>query len=134
MSSQTPNINLTLPVGTEKVSRTIINDNNTKIDTAVGNLSNQIASLSGGSENFVNLWCVGTYVLGWGIVIEVVSNKTITITSAEVLDDTASFVSTSVSTIEPTSQHLQRNITLDTTGLTVTSGKAYLCKLTGSES
>lgn len=36
MSSQTPNLNLVLPVGTERVSRQIINENNTKIDTAVG--------------------------------------------------------------------------------------------------
>ena len=43
MSSQTPNINLTLPTGVEKVSRQIINDNNTKIDTAVGTLNNNMA-------------------------------------------------------------------------------------------
>lgn len=35
MSSQTPNIGLTLPIGSEKVSRQIINENNTKIDAAV---------------------------------------------------------------------------------------------------
>lgn len=45
MSSQTPNLNLVLPVGTEKVSRQIINDNNTKIDTAVGLNSQAIAKL-----------------------------------------------------------------------------------------
>lgn len=42
MSSQTPNINLTLPTGAEKVSRQIINDNNTKIDTAVGTLNDNL--------------------------------------------------------------------------------------------
>lgn len=47
MSSQTPNLNLVLPVGTEKVSRQIINDNNTKIDTAVGNNSDAIANING---------------------------------------------------------------------------------------
>ena len=47
MSSQTPNLDLVLPVGTEKVSRQIINDNNTKIDTAVGSNSDAIANLSG---------------------------------------------------------------------------------------
>lgn len=36
MSSQTPNLNLTLPVGTEKVSRQIINENMTKIDQYCG--------------------------------------------------------------------------------------------------
>ena len=46
MSSQTPNLNLVLPVGTEKVSRQIINDNNTKIDTAVGSNSTAITNLS----------------------------------------------------------------------------------------
>lgn len=46
MSSQTPNLNLVLPVGTEKVSRQIINDNNTKIDTAVGSNSDAITNLS----------------------------------------------------------------------------------------
>ena len=39
MSSSTPNIGLTLPIGTEHVSRQIINDNMTKIDTAFGNMS-----------------------------------------------------------------------------------------------
>lgn len=42
MSSQTPNIYLTLPTGAENVSRQIINDNNTKIDAAVGALNNKI--------------------------------------------------------------------------------------------
>ena len=42
MSSQTPNINLTLPTGLERVSRQIINDNNTKIDTAIGTLNSNI--------------------------------------------------------------------------------------------
>ena len=39
MSTQTPNIGLTLPIGTEHVSRAIINQNMTKIDTAFGNMS-----------------------------------------------------------------------------------------------
>lgn len=42
MSSQTPNINLTLPTGAENVSRQIINDNNTKIDTAIGTLNGNL--------------------------------------------------------------------------------------------
>lgn len=42
MSSQTPNINLTLPTGAENVSRQIINDNNTKIDTAIGTLNSNL--------------------------------------------------------------------------------------------
>ena len=36
MSSSTPNLNLTLPVGGENVSRHIINQNNEKIDSAFG--------------------------------------------------------------------------------------------------
>jgi hypothetical protein len=48
MSSQTPNLNLVLPVGTEHVSRQIINDNNTKIDTAVGANSTAIAKVQNG--------------------------------------------------------------------------------------
>lgn len=48
MSSQTPNLNLVLPVGTEKVSRQIINDNNTKIDTAVGSNSTAISKVQNG--------------------------------------------------------------------------------------
>lgn len=35
MASQTPNIGLTLPIGSENVSRQIINENNTKIDAAI---------------------------------------------------------------------------------------------------
>lgn len=45
MSSQTPNINLTLPVGSENVSRQIINENNTKIDAAIGTLNGSVATL-----------------------------------------------------------------------------------------
>ena len=39
MSTSTPNIGLTLPIGVEKVSRAIINANMTKIDTAFGNMN-----------------------------------------------------------------------------------------------
>ena len=38
MASYTPNLNLILPVGTEKVSRQIVNQNNGIIDSAVGNI------------------------------------------------------------------------------------------------
>ena len=48
MSSSTPNLNLVLPVGSEHVSRAIINENNTKIDTGFHTLSEQKA-------NFVSL-------------------------------------------------------------------------------
>ena len=51
MSSQTPNLNLVLPVGTEHVSRQIINDNNTKIDTAVGANSQAIAKLDSNANS-----------------------------------------------------------------------------------
>lgn len=49
MSSQTPNIGLTLPTGSENVSRQIINDNNTKIDTAIGGTAGR--ELLGYKEN-----------------------------------------------------------------------------------
>lgn len=45
MSSQTTNIGLTLPAGSENVSRLIINENYTKIDTAVGELNERIDNL-----------------------------------------------------------------------------------------
>ena len=46
MATNTPNLNLVLPVGTENVSRQIINDNNTKIDIAVGNNASAINTLN----------------------------------------------------------------------------------------
>ena len=39
MATQTPNLGLTLPVGTENVSRTVMNGNNTLIDTFAGNVN-----------------------------------------------------------------------------------------------
>lgn len=51
MSSSTPNLNLVLPVGSEHVSRAIINENNTKIDTGFGTLSEQIKINSMTSTN-----------------------------------------------------------------------------------
>ena len=39
MATQTPNLGLTLPVGTENVSRTVINGNNTLIDTFAGGVN-----------------------------------------------------------------------------------------------
>ena len=44
MSTTTPNIGLTIPTGTENVSRQIINGNNTLIDTAVGSINEQIGT------------------------------------------------------------------------------------------
>ena len=38
MATYTPNLNLTLPAGTENVSRQVINDNMTAIDNAYGTL------------------------------------------------------------------------------------------------
>lgn len=52
MASSTPNLDLTLPVGGEHVSRQIINANNVKIDEAVGpvpsgtNLQSQVNALN----------------------------------------------------------------------------------------
>lgn len=48
MATQTPNLGLTLPIGTENVSRQVINDNNTIIDTAVGDTNGAIAKLQEG--------------------------------------------------------------------------------------
>ena len=68
MSSSTPNLNLVLPVGGEHVSRAIINENNTKIDTFAGTansslntLSEQIASKEFSPSNGDSLltWIVG---------------------------------------------------------------------------
>ena len=39
MATQTPNLGLTLPVGTENVSRQVINGNNTLIDTFAGGVN-----------------------------------------------------------------------------------------------
>ena len=55
MSSQTPNLNLVLPVGTEHVSRQIINDNNTKIDTAVGANSTAISKLDSNANSTTDI-------------------------------------------------------------------------------
>ena len=54
MSSQTPNINLTLPTGVEKVSRQIINDNNTKIDTAIGTLNSNFIYVALSNSDYRN--------------------------------------------------------------------------------
>ena len=54
MSSQTPNINLTLPTGPENVSRQIINDNNTKIDTAIGTLNDDLNGITKSADYVVS--------------------------------------------------------------------------------
>ena len=46
MATTTPNIGLTLPTGAENVSRQIINDNNTKIDTAIGTLNSNLTPIA----------------------------------------------------------------------------------------
>ena len=61
MATTTPNIGLTLPVGTEKVSRQIINQNMSKIDEKVGavpagqNLQSQVTSLSDQMANLLQI-------------------------------------------------------------------------------
>ena len=42
MATTTPNIGLTLPDGTENINRSVINGNNTLIDTAVGALNSNL--------------------------------------------------------------------------------------------
>lgn len=54
MATTTPNIGLTLPIGTENVSRQIINDNNTKIDTAIGTLNSKITNVDHAKIVFVS--------------------------------------------------------------------------------
>ena len=62
MATTTPNIGLTLPVGTEKVSRQIINQNMSKIDEKVGavpngqDLQSQVTSLSDQMANKVYVY------------------------------------------------------------------------------
>lgn len=68
MSSQTPNINLTLPTGLEKVSRQIINDNNTKIDTAIGALNSNINTLL---TTKAEIFATGSITANSSAVIEV---------------------------------------------------------------
>ena len=58
MSSSTPNIGLTLPTGGERVSRQIINENNTKIDTYAGELSEQIGN------NITSLYALNSLYYG----------------------------------------------------------------------
>lgn len=66
MASTTPNIGLTLPTGAEKVSRQIINDNNTLIDGKMGavpvgqNLQGEIDALNGNIININNSLNVNT--------------------------------------------------------------------------
>lgn len=78
MSSQTPNLNLVLPVGTEKVSRQIINDNNTKIDTAVGANSTAIAKVQNGLAYIVGNSNTTGGTLAVGQFVYVKGHSTIT--------------------------------------------------------
>ena len=63
MSSTTPNIGLVLPVGSERVSRQIINENNTKIDTAIGALNSKIGTVNVNGTQCDTLDAVKTYLL-----------------------------------------------------------------------
>ena len=56
MATYTPNLNLTLPAGTENVSRQVINDNNSAIDTAVGNNKEAIANIMTPCCSVVDRW------------------------------------------------------------------------------
>ena len=86
MASTTPNIGLTLPTGAEKVSRQIINDNNTKIDTAIGTLNSKIG-LQSGTNNIGGVICAG-YNTGSGNYCDAfipinTNGKTVTSVSAD---------------------------------------------------
>ena len=47
MATTTPNLGLVLPVGSENVSRLIINGNNSAIDTAYGQMDTKITNTDG---------------------------------------------------------------------------------------
>ena len=71
MATTTPNIGLTLPIGTENVSRQIINTNNTKIDTAIGTLNSNLpkyaitsttsGTLNANTDNTITIETPGSY-------------------------------------------------------------------------
>lgn len=54
MATQTTNLGLTLPIGTEHVSRAIINENNQKIDDEFGTLSEQITNIKIRESNSIS--------------------------------------------------------------------------------
>ena len=62
MATSTPNIGLTLPIGTENVSRQIINTNNTKIDEFVNSIQESIGIVIDGDTADVNVTS-GQYVI-----------------------------------------------------------------------
>lgn len=55
MASYTPNLNLVLPIGVEKVSRAIINSNNTIIDGAIGGINTKITPVSLGASTLAGV-------------------------------------------------------------------------------
>lgn len=87
MSSRTPNIDLVLPVGSEHVSRAIINENNTKIDTFAGTANSSLNTLSeqtgkffGGNKQWITnaelneYQTTGIYMISTGSTIAGVSS------------------------------------------------------------
>ena len=55
MASYTPNLNLVLPIGVEKVSRAIVNSNNTIIDGAIGGINTKITPVSLGASTLAGV-------------------------------------------------------------------------------
>ena len=62
MATQTANLGLTLPIGSEKVKRQVINSNNEIIDAAVGKIEDGIAYRLGETNTTGATLAVGTYV------------------------------------------------------------------------
>ena len=62
MATQTANLGLTLPIGSEKVKRQVINSNNEIIDAAVGKIEDGIAYRLGETNTTGSTLAVGTYV------------------------------------------------------------------------
>lgn len=62
MATQTANLGLTLPIGSEKVKRQVINSNNEIIDAAVGKIEDCIAYRLGETNTTGSTLAVGTYV------------------------------------------------------------------------
>lgn len=60
MATTTPNLGLTLPAGTERVSRTTVNANNTLIDAAIGEDRERLESLETDTAKLMEIKAVGT--------------------------------------------------------------------------
>lgn len=85
MASQTPNLGLVLPVGPEHVSRQIINENNTKIDTAVGSLNSNLANATI-VENVTGITAGTNIQLGTNFICKRIGNLVLVYINIKTLD------------------------------------------------